>query len=202
MATIYQLKPRFQALLRPVARRLARAGCTPNAVTWAAFWLSAATGLAIALAPENPAPLLALPVVLFARMALNAIDGMLAREHGMQSPLGAMLNEIGDVASDLMLYLPLALVPAIPPVPLVVAVASGVVAEVAGLSAPLAGAGRRYDGPLGKSDRAFAFGALGLAAGLGFAGPWIGPLLWLLAALGLLTAVNRVRAALREVGDG
>jgi CDP-diacylglycerol--glycerol-3-phosphate 3-phosphatidyltransferase len=33
-------------------------------------------------------------------MALNAIDGMLAREHDMQSPLGAMLNELGDVLSD------------------------------------------------------------------------------------------------------
>jgi len=36
-------------------------------------------------------------------MALNAIDGMLAREHHMQSKLGAILNELGDVVSDTVL---------------------------------------------------------------------------------------------------
>ena len=30
-------------------------------------------------------------------MALNAIDGMLAREHGQKSTLGAYLNELTDV---------------------------------------------------------------------------------------------------------
>jgi CDP-diacylglycerol--glycerol-3-phosphate 3-phosphatidyltransferase len=42
-------------------------------------------------------------------MALNAIDGMLAREHGQASRLGAVLNELGDVVADAGLYLPLAL---------------------------------------------------------------------------------------------
>ena len=52
-----------------------------------------------------------LPPVLLARMALNAVDGMLAREHAMQSALGAILNELGDVLSDTALYLPLAAAP-------------------------------------------------------------------------------------------
>ncbi len=198
MATLYDIKPRFQALLRPLVRRLAAAGCTPNAVTWTAFLLSAAEGAALAAAPGAAGPLLALPAVLLVRMALNAIDGMLAREHAMRTRLGAMLNETGDVASDLALYLPLAHAPQVPAAALVAAVACGVVAEVAGLAALAAGAARRYDGPLGKSDRAFAFGALGLALGLGAGGAWVGPALWLLAALGLATAANRVRAALRE----
>ena len=38
--------------------------------------------------------------------------------------------------------------------------------EMAGALGPMAGAARRYDGPMGKSDRALAFGALGLWAGL------------------------------------
>ena len=49
-----------------------------------------------------------LPAVLFVRMALNAIDGMLAREHGQKSALGAFLNELCDVVSDAALYLPFA----------------------------------------------------------------------------------------------
>jgi len=40
---------------------------------------------------------LLLPVWLGIRMGLNAVDGMLARELGQQSRLGAYLNEICDV---------------------------------------------------------------------------------------------------------
>lgn len=44
-------------------------------------------------------------------MGLNAIDGMLAREFGQQSRLGAYLNELSDVIADAALYLSLASVP-------------------------------------------------------------------------------------------
>ena len=110
MASIYDIKPRFQALLRPLCQTLAAAGVTANQVTVAAMLLSFAAGSAIVWQPDSSWPLLAIPAVLFVRMALNAIDGMLAREHNMQSALGAVLNEIGDVLSDAALYLPLALV--------------------------------------------------------------------------------------------
>ena len=43
-------------------------------------------------------------------MALNAIDGMLAREFIKKSRLGGYLNEITDVVSDAALYLPFAFV--------------------------------------------------------------------------------------------
>jgi len=109
VASIYDLKPAFQGLLRPFTRALARAGVTANAVTLAAVALSLAVGAALALTHGSRAALLLLPAALFARMALNAVDGMLAREHGQKSKLGALLNELGDVVSDTALYLPLAL---------------------------------------------------------------------------------------------
>ncbi|MBL8977944.1 MAG: CDP-alcohol phosphatidyltransferase family protein, partial [Gemmatimonadetes bacterium] len=121
MASIYDLKPRFQALLRPLTRWLAGAGVTANQVTVFAALLSAAAGLVVFLRPAAGWPLLLIPGVLFARMALNAIDGMLAREHGQKSRLGAVLNELGDVVADAALYLPLAAVPGVSP-PLVVAI--------------------------------------------------------------------------------
>ncbi len=197
MATIYDLKPRFQALLRPLNRRLARAGITPNQITLAALGLSVAEGLALAAAPGAAWPLLLLPGVLLVRMGLNAIDGMLAREHDMQTPLGTFLNELGDVVSDAALYLPLALHPALPAGLVFGIVLLGVLAEMAGTVAVQVGAGRRYDGPLGKSDRAFAFGLLGLLLGLGIApGLWPSVLLGLTALLATLTPLNRVRHAL------
>ena len=199
MPTIYQLKPAFQNLLRPLVRQLAAAGVTANQVTIAAFALSAATGGALLWRPGSRAVLLAVPVVCFVRMALNAIDGMLAREFAQKSRLGAILNEIGDVLSDAALYLPFAAIGAIS-APLVVgAVLLAVVSEMTGVVAVQIGASRRYDGPAGKSDRAFVFGLLGLLGGCGVKlGAWTNWLLALELALLALTIFNRARGALRE----
>ena len=102
--TIYKLKPAFQSLLRPVVKGLARKGFTANQVTLAAVVISALQGSLLAMQPGNRVVLLLLPLVLFLRMALNAIDGMLAREHNQKTKLGGILNEIGDVLSDTVLY--------------------------------------------------------------------------------------------------
>lgn len=199
MASIYQLKPAFQGLLRPLVRSLARAGVTANQVTIVALLLSCAAGALLLWHPEKYA-LLILPIVLFIRMALNAIDGMLAREHAQASKLGAILNELGDVLADAALYLPLALRAEFPAVPIVLVVVLAIIVEMTGVIAVQIGASRRYDGPFGKSDRAFVFGALGLALGLGApAGEWLTWLLWILAALSGVTIINRARRALAEI---
>ena len=117
----------------------------------------------------------------------------------MASRLGAILNELGDVLSDALLYLPLALHTEICPHLLVIVVILGIVAEMTGVIGTQIGAHRRYDGPLGKSDRALAFGGLSLALGLGApAGIWIDLALMALALLSLWTIINRARGALEE----
>lgn len=200
MPSIYDLKPRFQGLLRPAARRLVGAGVSANQVTVAAAILSLLAGAAVASWPQSRWPFLLLPAVLFVRMGLNAIDGMMAREHGMKTPLGAILNELGDVFSDLVLYAPWALVPHVSGVLVGVFLVLLVASEMAGAVAVQIGASRRYDGPLGKSDRAFVIGALGLAIGAGVVpGGWLDVLWIALCLLALVTIVNRARAALREV---
>lgn len=146
MATIYDLKPAFQNRLRPLTRRLAGRGFTANQVTLTALALSLATGaLLAALGRSRPEMYLMLPAVLLIRMALNAIDGMLAREHGMQSALGAVLNELSDAISDTALYLPFALLPGVLPAWVVLAVAGALLTEMAGVVAVQIGASRRYD---------------------------------------------------------
>lgn len=78
----------------------------------------------------------------------------------------------------------------------------GVIAEMTGVVGVQIGASRRYDGPLGKSDRAFLFGLLGLLLGLGLAaGAWLHWLLWLAVILAALTIINRARQALREIAQ-
>ncbi len=201
MASIYDLKPKFQALLRPLTRALFGMGVTANQVTVFAALLSALTGLALLLHPAARWPLLLVPAVLFARMALNAIDGMLAREHDQKTRLGAVLNELGDVVSDAALYLPLALVPGFS-APLVVLIVLGAaLSEMAGVLTQTLGASRRYDGPMGKSDRAFVFGAIGLALGLGLPGAaWLNQILGIVLLLLVWTVANRARRGLAEPG--
>jgi CDP-diacylglycerol--glycerol-3-phosphate 3-phosphatidyltransferase len=202
MPTVYDLKPRFQSLLRPLVVRMSTAGVTANQVTLTATCLSLITGAAIAFAPASPWPLLSLPLVLLIRMGLNAVDGMLAREFGQASRLGALLNEVGDVVSDIALYLPLALVPGIPAVPLVLFTLVAAITEFAGVAAIQVGSPRRYDGPMGKSDRAFWISMLALLAAAGWlAGVWVQVCCWVLVAFSVLTVINRCRGALAKPND-
>jgi CDP-diacylglycerol---glycerol-3-phosphate 3-phosphatidyltransferase len=199
MPSIYGLKPKFQSLLRPVTNAIARAGINANQVTLLAMALSFAAGAAI-FHLRTHRSLLLLPIVLFVRMALNAIDGLLAREHNQKTALGAILNELGDVFSDAALYLPLAVLPGFGPELVVLIVLLAVLSEMTGVIAVQIGASRRYDGPMGKSDRAFVFGALGLLLGLNL--PIVSLVryaLWIVLALLLLTIVNRARKALVEL---
>ncbi len=199
MATIYDLKPKFQARLRPIAAWLVRAGVTANGVTVAALVLSAAQGAWLALEPGAALLLLVLPVSLFIRMALNAVDGLMAKEHGQASAAGAVLNELSDVIADAVLYLPFALIPGINASLVVLVVVAGIIAEMAGALGPLIKAPRRYDGPFGKSDRAFAFGLLAVIIGVGFApGRWTSVYLAILLALSVVTVINRARAIVAE----
>jgi CDP-diacylglycerol--glycerol-3-phosphate 3-phosphatidyltransferase len=199
LASVYDLKPKFQTLLRPFCAWLAARGVTANQVTILAALFSLVEGLAIAVTRGAPVALLLLPLVLFIRMALNAIDGMLAREFGQKSRLGAVLNELGDVVSDTALYLPFALIPGLPVLLIALTVCLAIMTEMTGAVALQIGSRRRYDGPFGKSDRAVFFGTFGAILALGPApGLWSLLLLGLAAAASLLTIINRARAALRE----
>lgn len=198
--TLYDIKPAFQGLLRPACRSLANAGVTANQVTVAAMLLSLVTGAALVFLHEQRWVLLIVPAALLLRMALNAIDGMLAREHGMQSALGGLLNELGDVVSDIALYVPFGLVAGISPVVVTATIALAVLSEMTGVCAVQIGASRRYDGPMGKSDRAFAFGLLAVLLGAGVEpGAWANACLVIVALLTAATIVNRARSALVEL---
>ena len=196
--SIYALKPRFQSLLRPLAASLARAGVTANQVTLAAAAVSVALGAFVAWRAPERWPFLLIPLWMCPRMAFNAIDGMLAREFGHKSRLGAYLNELTDVVSDACLYLPFALVAPFSPLWVGIVIVLAVVSELAGVLGLMVGASRRYDGPMGKSDRAFVFGALGLWVGLAVPPAWLAYVMPIVAIAVVVTIVNRVRRGLEE----
>ncbi|MCP9269059.1 CDP-alcohol phosphatidyltransferase family protein [Xenorhabdus sp. XENO-1] len=197
--TIYDLKPRFQNLLRPIVIYLYKQGITANQVTLTALFMSIFAGSLLSLFP-SPHLYWLLPVFLFIRMALNAIDGMLAREHNQKSHLGAIYNELGDVISDVALYLPFCLLPDVNSLSLLIILFLTILTEFIGVLAQTIGASRRYDGPIGKSDRAFIFGAYGLIIAIfPSALGWSISLFTFMIILLLVTCYQRVVKALREI---
>ena len=150
-----------------MVKRLYQKGITANQVTLFACAVSILIGLLLALFAGVSTLFWLLPIWLFVRMALNAMDGMLAREFGQQSALGGYLNEITDIAADL---------------------------------GQVHGNGRRYDGPFGKSDRAFFIGALAVWYAIdGSFHSTFYILMWLACAALLYTCYKRVINGLKAV---
>ena len=195
--SIYSLKPKFQNLLRPLVRKLFARGITANQVTLFACAISIALGIALAFVPTHAPLFMLLPLWFFLRMALNAMDGMLAREFGQKSALGGYLNEITDVIADAALYLPFAFVAPFGALSVGIFIYLAALTEFCGVLGAVHGNGRRYVGPIGKSDRAFAIGSLAFYyAPAGSLPGWLNTTLWLLNILLALTCIQRIRHGL------
>ncbi len=187
MLSVYALKPGFQNLLSPCVTQLADWGISPNQVTLAACLLSVGLGFDLAFGSRT---WILLPVFLPIRMALNAIDGMLARDYKQETRAGAVLNELCDLISDAALTLPFVYI--VSPLAVGGAILFAMLTEVAAIAG---GGQRRNQGPFGKSDRVV----------LGFCGAWLWlgwpvgasaliwvPLVWI--ALCIVTMWNRGKA--------
>lgn len=193
--TLYQLKPFFQALLKPVMIGLHKHHVTPNHITLIAMALSFITGAVLTIF-SRPGLFVLLPAVLMVRMALNALDGMLAREYNQTSRHGAILNELGDVLSDVALYLPFIMLPDSNASLVLIMLFCTVLTEFGGVVAQTLTGVRSHAGPLGKSDRALVFGAwgLGLATWPQLA-QWSNAMWGIAIILLVWTFVNRCRSA-------
>ena len=200
--SIYDLKPKFQNLLRPLVIKLEQRGVTANQVTLTACAISVILGLILTALSGYHWLFMLIPIWLFVRMALNAIDGMLAREFNQKSRLGGYLNEITDVVSDAALYLPFAFVHPFDALQIGLIIWLSALTEFCGVLGQVQGKTRRYDGPLGKSDRAFLFGVLGLVYVFVPTLPdFLYWLLWVAIILLIVTCLKRVKSGLAEVGN-
>lgn len=195
----FDSKAFFETVFRPAANACARSGVTANQVTIAAIVPSFAGGLAVLIWPGSSWALMCVPGVLGVRLALDHVDGVLAREHAMASPLGHVLNEHLTVLGDAALYLPLAVVPGVTAWFVVLVVVLGITSEFTGVVAGQVGGDRRLDGPMGKKPRAVVFAAVATALAVGAdAGPWLDLVLLAAAALSVCTIIERARGALAQ----
>ena len=189
--TLYAVKPRFQIALRQVAGWCAARGITPDVLTVAGVICAAVAGMLLAMVGQS-GWLWLVPPLLFARIAANALDGMVARATEAGHPWGSVVNETGDRVADMLVFGGFVVGGAVTG-PLALAVVPAVLfVSYLGVIGQAAGGTRRYDGPLGKADRMLLLGAY---CPLAFLTPHAGTVIALALLVGLaLTAVNRVRA--------
>ena len=197
MISVYKLKPKFQQLLMPILNFLHHRNITANQITIGSIVFSLIIALFFWYADRFPIFFLVLPIGLLLRMALNALDGMMARLFNQTSKTGEVLNEVGDIVSDVVLFFPLLKFHPESVYTIVAFIVLSVVNEFCGLIGKVIANDRRYDGPMGKSDRALLLGVYGIFALLhisivGFSGYIFGVLCLLL----LLSSVTRLRKAL------
>jgi len=167
MISVYQLKPKFQQLLTPILLFLNNHKITANQITISSVILSAIIGNLFWFADDSKWLFLSLPVGLLFRMALNALDGMMARNFNQTSKMGEVLNEVGDIVSDVIVFFPLIKFHPESLYLIVIFILLSIINEFAGLLGKVVGTQRRYDGPMGKSDRALLLGIYGLTAFFG-----------------------------------
>ena len=160
MISIYKIKPKFQKLLMPILKLLRGLRISPNAITIFSIILSFALSYFFWNNSDNSLYLLIVAFGLFLRMMLNALDGMMARIYNLQSKLGEILNEVGDMVSDVAIYFPLILFESLRIEIAIIFILLTIINEFCGLMAKVISRERRYDGPMGKSDRAFLIGII------------------------------------------
>lgn len=160
MISIYKIKPKFQQLLRPLLKLLRKIGATPNSITIFSILFSFLLSYFFWNASNNNSFYLIVALGLIFRMMLNALDGMMASTYHLQSKLGEVLNEIGDVISDAAIYFPLILLSDLRIELSILFIILSLVNEFCGILSKVIAGERRYDGPMGKSDRAFLIGVI------------------------------------------
>ncbi|MBO1219737.1 CDP-alcohol phosphatidyltransferase family protein [Mammaliicoccus sciuri] len=200
MISIYEIKPKFQQLLMPIVDWMRKIGMTPNQVTILALVLSIVTGIILSIFHENKWIYILMPIVMFVRMALNAIDGVMAKKYQMKSHLGFLLNELGDVISDLFLFIPFVFIAEDYGIGIMLFISLSIISEMAGVTVRVIGSSRRYDGPMGKSDRAFIVGFISflIFVHLNII-PYLHFVFYVCSILMLINIYNRITNGLKEV---
>ena len=163
MISTYKIKPVFQKLLTPLLKALRKLGFTPNVLTISAILLSFYLSYLLLQGSTNINYYLYVAIGLLFRMMLNALDGMMARVYQMQSSTGEILNEVGDIVSDVAIFYPLLFLSGLDIRLAFIFIILSVINEFCGVLAKGLSGERRYDGPMGKSDRATLIGLICIA---------------------------------------
>ena len=195
---LYRSKSAIARGLEPLIERLARQGVSPDAVTLAAIPVGIAAGALLLLSPAAPVALLGVPVLAALRLALNLIDGALARHTGRIHARGELYNELGDRIADVAFLAPVAFLPGADRTTVLLGVAGALFASFAGVAPRAAGGERIYRGILSKPGRMILLAAFSFGVFLLGPNAW-GPFGPVLLVGTILTAAERIIVGVRRL---
>ncbi|MFB6078323.1 MAG: CDP-alcohol phosphatidyltransferase family protein [Halarchaeum sp.] len=189
--TLDQFRPLASKFLRPFVVAAVRVGLTPDAISVLAFVLAVAAAGAFYLA--TPVGYVAGAILVFLNGWLDLLDGAVARETGVESEGGDLLDHVLDRYADVAVIAGLAA--GIDAWLLGFAAVTGVLlTSYLGTQIQAVGLGRQYGGLLGRADRLALVGVVGvLSAVVPSVGGYtlVAWLLGLFAVVGHFTALQR-----------
>jgi phosphatidylglycerophosphate synthase len=194
----YRSKRALVGRLDGIVGRLAAAGVSPDLVTISAIPVAAIGGLCLLASPTVPLALLLVPVAAGLRLAINLVDGALARATDRSHPRGELLNEVSDRLADVALLGPVAFLPGAQRETILLGLTGAVMASFVGVASRAAGGPRLYTGILSKPGRMALLSVFAIAALILGPSAWgpFGPLLLVGTAL---TTAERIVGAIRTL---
>ena len=188
--TLDQFRPHVKVYLDPLVAIALRFRITPNILTIAAFFASAAAGLLFFFRMEVWA-VLAVALNAF----FDALDGAVAREMKIQSLRGDFLDHAVDRYADIFIITGIFAGGLVPWQIGVLALTGVLMSSYLGTQAQAVGVGRYYGGLLGRADRLvliLVVGIIDLFIPLSYFGlGWLGWLLVMFGVFGHITAFQR-----------
>lgn len=200
---LYNLKYGVRRLIRGVLPLFAKVD--PNAISWSLLPVGAATAAVYWLGAQGRPWLYPVGVALiFLRMFLGTLDGLVAVHYGRGTPRGEIVNRLAPELCDVMLIAALTLARPEWRLPGIGALALAWLTTFAGLVGPTAGAATQSVGPVGQTDRLAALQLCSLAAfaaeTLGSGIDFLRVFLWWTILGGVLTVLLRLHRTLRAAG--
>ena len=194
--SIYKLKTKFQNLLMPICEKLVKLKVSPNQITVTTVLLNIVFAGLIYKFSDYKLIYLTVPIFLFLRMALNALDGMIANKFNQKTKMGVFYNEAGDIVSDTVFFYVFLKVIGISEVYNLVFVFLSILSEYVGVTAMMVDNKRHYEGPMGKSDRAFLISLLAIVYYF-IGNKYFDYVLILAIVLLVFTIFNRIRSSVK-----
>jgi archaetidylinositol phosphate synthase len=194
--TLDQYRSVADRMLAPFVTISDRIGLTPDGVSVIAFGFAVAAGVAFYLG--QPLWYVAGAVFVFLNGWLDLLDGALAREQGVDSKGGDLLDHVLDRYADIVVIAGLAA--GVGRYALGLAAVTGVLmTSYLGTQIQAVGLGRQYGGLLGRADRLALIGLVGVLAAV-VPGPLVAGAGVVAGLLGLFAVVGHVTALQRFWG--
>ncbi len=201
---LYVWKYGYRKILEPWAEKFA--WLDPDIVSYAALIISGFTAGCYVLAAEYPVLLLLAILLIFTRMTMNTIDGVMAIQQGKTTLAGEIVNALPDRYADVVLLLGLVYCPFCRQDLAIFAMGTVFLVSYTGMLGKAIGVSWQHHGPLGKVERLILLMVFTLiqlfSPALSFLGFSLSPLSWCMVfyiILGQITVFNRLRGQLREV---